>query len=395
MPVISSGKEALEHVTALLPAIAARAAQVDEERRVPVDTIDELKRTGLFNIVMPRSIGGSELGFADLVRVTAEIGTVCGSTAWTYGVLAGHSWMVSLFPIETQKEVFADPGTLVATAFRMEAEVTPEGDGYRLRNGKAGFCSGVDHADWIVIGVGVRHENGMEEPRFFVVPKSDVRIVDDWFTVGMRGSGSRTIIIDDTFVPGIRSVGLREMVEGTSPGAIAHQRPIYRMPFIDIAPFSIVGAPIGVALGALRKFANDLGVKMDKWSETEIAEQTATLTRLAEAAADVDAALALVLEDARRIDTATDPSDLSLADRYRIPRDWAYAAQKSRYAVTRIFEASGGSAVYTNGNSVMQRYWRDVNSGAQHLAFGWDQHMPTYGRVFAGLQPPAFTLKKK
>ena len=395
MSVISNSAEALSRVRALLPGIAARAQSVDENRKAADETVAELRKSGLFNIVMPKSLGGSELGFADLVRVTAEIGTVCGSSAWVYGVLAGHSWLICLFPIEAQQEIFEDPDTLVATAFRLDGHITVEGDGYRLKGGKAGFCSGIDFADWVVIGCGVQHENGMEEPRFFVVPKSDIKIVDDWYTVGMRGSGSRTILIDDAFIPAYRSVGMKEMIEGQSPGAKAHQLPRYRMPFVDIAPFSIIGAPIGVALGAVKKFADDIGQRMQKWSDQDVAEQSTTLARIAEASADVDAALAVVLEDASRIDNAQEPDALSLAERFRIPRNWAYAAQKSRYAVTKIFEASGGSAIYSNANSTMQRYWRDVNSGSQHLAFGWDNHMTNFGRVYAGLKPPAFTLKKK
>lgn len=395
MTVIANSAEALDRVRQFLPGIAGRAAWVDENRRATDETVAELRQAGLFNIVMPKTLGGSELGFADLVRVTAEIGTVCGSSAWVFGVLAGHSWLMCLFPIQAQQEVFEDPDTLVATAFRLDGKVTVEGDGYRLTDGKAGFCSGIDFADWVVIGCGVQHADAPEEFRFFVVPKSEIKIVDDWNTVGMRGSGSRTILIDNAFIPAHRSVGMAEMMQGRSPGAEAHTLPRYRMPFVDIAPFSIIGAPIGVAMGAVERFASDVGQRLKNWSEEEIAQQSTTLARVAEASADVDAALAMVLEDARRIDNAETPDALTLRERFRIPRNWAYAARKSRYAVTSVFEASGGSAIYNNSNNAMQRFWRDANSGAQHMAFGWDKHMTNFGRVFAGLNPMPFTLKKK
>ena len=86
---VSSSQEALARAKALLPTIARHAAQTDADRRVPDESINELKQSGLFGVVMPKLLGGSELGFADLVRVTIEIGTACGSTAWVYGVLAG------------------------------------------------------------------------------------------------------------------------------------------------------------------------------------------------------------------------------------------------------------------------------------------------------------------
>lgn len=392
-PVIADSANALERARALLPAIAQRARMVDEDRRVPDQTIAEIKRSGLFNLVTPRSLGGSELGFADLVRVTAEFAAACGSTGWVYGVLAGHGWLLNLFPEEAQAEAFADPDVLIATVFRLAGEVTEVDGGYRLAGGKGAFCSGIDFADWVIVGNGVKRADGSFEPRFFVIPRADIEVVDDWFTVGMRGTGSRTIRIDEAFIPRHRSVALSEMLTGTSPGAKLHDGAIYRMPFADIAPFSIIGAPIGMARGAVEAFAEQLGHKLSSLGDAEIGEQSATFARIARAAADVDAALQLVVADAEMIDKARDPAEIGPILRARIPRDWAWAAQTARYAATQIFEASGGTGIYDG--SAIQRVWRDVNSAAQHFAFTWDRAMTNYGRAASGLKPSEFGLKGK
>src|SRR4051794_27183618 len=89
---IGDRMEALRRVQALMPRIQARAARTEEDRRIPDETIAELLDAGLFHLLTPRLFGGAELGFAALLEVTAEIGAACGSTAWVYGVLAGHSW---------------------------------------------------------------------------------------------------------------------------------------------------------------------------------------------------------------------------------------------------------------------------------------------------------------
>jgi len=392
-PIITSGADALDRARALLPAIRERARMVDTDRRVPDTTIAEIKATGLFNIVTPLALGGSELGFADLVRVTAEIASVCGSTGWVYGVLAGHSWLLNLFPAAAQEDVFVDPDALIATVFRLGGTVEAVDGGYRLTGGQGAFCSGIDFADWVIIGNGVTLADGSFEPRFFVLPKSDIEVVDDWFTMGMRGTGSRTIRIADAFIPAHRSVSLAEMLSGQSPGAQLHERAIYKMPFADIAPFSIIGAPIGMARGAVNAFAEQLGKRLEGASDIEIGEQAATYARIAEASADVDAALALVISDAEAIDRARKPSDITPLERARIPRDWAWAAQTSRYAATRMFEASGGTGIY-DGHE-LQRTWRDVNSAAQHFAFTWDSAMASFGRAACGLKPSEFTLRNR
>jgi len=392
-PRLASGDAALAAVRALLPEIAETSAQSEVDRHLSDAIVDKLRRAGLFGLIMPESLGGSALGFADLVRVTAEIGTACGSAAWIYGVLAGHSWLINLFPEAAQAEIMSDPTTLISTVFRLGGTVVPEGDGYRLTDGLGRFCSGIDYATWVIIGNGVKRPDGSVEPRFFVVPKADIEVIDDWRTMGMRATGSRSIRIADAFIPAHRSCGLADMLAGSTPGAQCHDGAIYRMPFSDLAPFSIVGAPIGMARGMARRFAAELGGKLDGSGAQAIAEQSAALLRIGEAAAEADAALALVLADAAMVDRATDPADISALERAQIPRNWAFAVQKARYAATRIFEVAGGSAIYDGSD--IQRTFRDIQGAAQHVAFNWDRAMVGYGRALAGLEAVAFALPKQ
>lgn len=392
-PVVESSADALTRVRALLPQIAAADAESESARRLSPDVVEAIRQTGLFGVVMPRNLGGSELGFADLVRVTAEIGTVSGSASWVFGVLAGHSWLINLFPEEAQREVMSDPTTLIGTVFRLGGEVVEESGGYRLTGGSGRFCSGIDYATWVIIGNAVKKADGTMEPRFFVLPKSEIEIVDDWFTLGMRATGSRSIKIDSAFIPAHRSCSLADMLSGSTPGARVHEGAVYRMPFSNIAPFSIVGAPLGMARGMVQRFAADVGKKLNGADPLEIAEQSATFARIAEVGAEVDAAIALILEDARMIDDARDPADISALQGAQISRNWAWGVQRARHAANRIFEASGGSAIYDS--SAMQRLFRDLNSGSQHFAFTWDRAMTGYGREAAGQQAGAFALPKR
>ena len=391
-PILKDRAEAIASVRALLPRIRARARQVDADRQVPAETIRELMDAGLFGVITPQSFGGSELGLAALVDVTVEIASVCGSSGWVYGVLAGHSWLLNLFPIEAQRDVFGKPGSLIATVFRFSGEVREVGGGYELTAGEGRFCSGIDHAQWVVIGNQVVRESEAPEPTFFVIPRSDIsEIVDDWFVAGMRGTGSKTIRVARAFIPGHRAVRASDMAAGTSPGAQHHRRPIYRMPWRDIAPFSLIGVPIGIGRAAVAAFSESLRKPMAGFSREQIAEQSATFARLGVAAADIDAAYASVIETASRIDSAKESTDLSAEQRARIPRDWAYAAQRSRQAVTSLFEAAGGTATYDF--SELQRIWRDANASAQHVAFTWDSSMTGFGRSLVGVAPPKFGPK--
>src|SRR5271170_8114997 len=114
----SSIKGAVSAAHSIAPAIKARSADVDRDRMVSSDIVGQIREAGLFGLMAPRVFGGSELGVEALVRVVIEIATACGSTGWICGVLSGHSWMLSLFPAEVQREIAKNPCALIATVFR-------------------------------------------------------------------------------------------------------------------------------------------------------------------------------------------------------------------------------------------------------------------------------------
>ncbi len=392
-PVVESSADALAKIRQLLPLIEKNDAQFEKDRRLSDEVVESIRASGLFGIVMPRNLGGSELGFADLVRVTAEIGSVSGSAAWIYGVLAGHSWLINLFPEQAQQEIMSDPTTLIGTVFRLNGDVAEEDGGYRLTGGNGKFCSGIDYATWVIIGNAVKKADGTMEPRFFVVPKSEIEVLDDWHTMGLRATGSRSILIENSFIPAHRSCSLADMLAGSTPGAKLHDGAVYRMPFSNVAPFSIVGAPLGMAKGIAQRFAKHLGERLAGADPLEVAEQSATMARLAEVSAEVDAALALVIQDAEMIDAAREPEEITPLLSAQISRDWAWGVQRARHAANRIYEASGGSSIY-DGHP-MQQLFRDLNSGSQHFAFTWDRAMTGYGRAATGLKASDFALQKR
>ncbi len=381
----SAREAALDRARALTPALRARAPAADTDRRLPDATIAELHDAGLFNVIRPRLLGGEELGIASLLEITAELASACGSTGWVYGVLAGHGWLLNLFPIEAQREILAERNALTATVFRLGGLAERVAGGYRISDATGKFCSGIDFASWVIVGNAVRNPSGPPEPRFFVVGRKDIEVVDDWFTIGMRGTGSRSIRIRDAFVPEHFSVTIESLARGRSPGAEAHTAPLYRMPFQLVAPFSIIGAPVGIARGAAELYKDGLSAFLADESDIEIAGKAATLSRIGQTSAEADAAFALVHAAATRIDRTADPAALSPRDRARFPRDWAWAAQTSRDAVSRLFTAAGGAATFEGSD--IQRLWRDVNAASQHFAFVWDNAMSDFGRVALGLEP--------
>ena len=197
----------LAHAEALVPVLRERAGHTEELRQLPEETIEDLHRTGLFRILQPRRVGGSELPFRSIVELVSVIGKGDGSTAWVLANLAAHHWMLGMWPKQAQDEVWGQsPDNLIGSAliFPRGRARSVEG-GYRVA-GRWPFSSGVDPAAWNLVGA-ILHdeERGIAQPRIFLLPASDYTIIDTWHVIGLAGTGSKDIAVDDVFVPEYRS----------------------------------------------------------------------------------------------------------------------------------------------------------------------------------------------
>ena len=389
MATISSTADASARARTLAPSLRERAARTDTLRRIPDETIDDLRKSGLLGLMTPRKFGGSAASFSALVTAAAELSAACGSSGWVFCVFAGHNWVVGLFPERAQLEVFADPHALTASVFRYPAEVTEVDGGYRLTKGNGRFASGIDHADWLIVGVSVKRASGPPEPRMCLVPIRDVEIVDDWHTVGMRGTGSRSVRIAEAFIPEHRTCATAELMRGTSPGSKLHRDSrAFAVPFSVGSALCLVGAPLGMARGAFEAFATATTGRVRALDAEQVAERGALFARLSTAGAEIDASAALILADCAFVDALDKPEAIGAMDRARLRRDFAYAVDRSRAAANSLFAGAGGSAIY-DGES-LQRVWRDLNAASAHVAFSWDDAVNDFSRAALGLAPSRF-----
>jgi 3-hydroxy-9,10-secoandrosta-1,3,5(10)-triene-9,17-dione monooxygenase len=375
---------------ALVPVLRERAPRAEELRRLPDETIADLHKSGLFRILQPARVGGSELPYRALCELTAVIAEGCGSTAWVLANLAAHHWLLGMWPPRAQDEIWGQsPDNLISSALifpRGRAQRVP--GGYRL-NGSWPFSSGIDCSSWSMIGAFcVDEEIGTSEPRMFLLPASDCRIIDTWQVIGLAGTGSKDVEVSDVFVPQHRTIAAEEITGGPTPGSAVNPAPLYRLPAISLFAFAIAGVSLGIARGVVRDYTATTRTRRSEYSGKNLADFSTVQVRLGEASALVDAAEAIMLRDcdeAMRITEAGVVPSLEQKARYR--RDGAYAATLCTHAVDLLFTAAGGGAVYQR--NPIQRAFRDVHAANAHYVLSWNVNAAVYGRVALGLPPDA------
>jgi 3-hydroxy-9,10-secoandrosta-1,3,5(10)-triene-9,17-dione monooxygenase len=92
---------------ALLPALRARSADAEKNRRISDETVREFREAGFPKILQPKRFGGYELGLDTATEVIRTLSSGCGSSGWVSNLFILHSWQASLFPIEAQKNIGA------------------------------------------------------------------------------------------------------------------------------------------------------------------------------------------------------------------------------------------------------------------------------------------------
>jgi 3-hydroxy-9,10-secoandrosta-1,3,5(10)-triene-9,17-dione monooxygenase len=379
-------RELVEAARALLPTLEARSAAANEAGCLPEETFADLKELGVLRLLQPKRFGGLEGPFATFADIAETLSEGCSSTGWVYGVLAEHSWIIACYPERTQQEVWGEDPTAVASsslAPRSTAKRVP--GGWRL-SGRYPFSSGCLHAQWAIVGAFCEETDGSKPQRYLLIPMSDITILDDWQVLGLRATGSRTLLLDDVFVPAHRGLLLSDLANGTVPGIDVHpDYPLVRAPRFLLCIHSQVPTAVAVARKAVDFVARSLSERMVRATK-RIAESEVVQMSLAQAAAEIDAAT-LVLHTRRRR-----ASDMVMAGQ-PVPhedvitgrRDVVFVHQLVTRAMERLAEIAGTQWVYDD--SPLQPMLRDVMATGTHAAVNWQVGMVPYGRMRLGLPP--------
>ncbi len=383
-----SRAELVGRASELTELLRKHASWQEQNRRLHDDTIDALAQAGMFRLRTPKRYGGYEADARTLVDVSIELGRGDGATAWTASVYWIPTWMVGLFPDSVQDEVFATPDVRVCGTLSPSAAATPV-DGGMVVDGRWGFISGALHSQWQeIIAMAPTPDGQGQWPVMALVPLSELTIVDDWHTSGLRGTGSVTTVAKDVFVPAERVMPLPAILQGQSASERNAGSPMYRAPLLAVANASSpVGMMIGLAKAAQEHFVAALPNKKIAYTDYDSkAGAPITHLQLAEAALKADQAEFhghRIAEMVDRKNAAGEP--WSVAERARTRADVGMAARVAKEAVDILAAGSGGSSIYDD--APIQRIVRDIQAAGQHALVSPSTNFELYGRILCGLEP--------
>jgi alkylation response protein AidB-like acyl-CoA dehydrogenase len=361
----AEAKRLLADIRALAPDIAARAAEIERVRRIPLDLVEELRSIGVFRMFVAESYGGLELDLPTGLGVVATLARIDGSVGWCAMIGSAGGIFAPWLPRETFDRIYrSGPDAILAGTIAPfgTAEAT---DGGFLVNGRWPFASGCQHADWIAGfcvmtegGNPVLGEGGRPLVRGVVLPARDWQIVDTWHVMGLCGTGSHDIALKDAMVSEAHLMDLEHGVPclpGPLYQAVPHILPLFHSAFA-----------VGVAEAALDDLlALAESGRQQQRAAVAMRESEIFQFELGQIAADIRAARACL--EAQVASHWRHALARTLKDEtvfIQGAQTGAWIAATCVRATDSCFALAGGSAVYDG--SALQRRMRDLHAAAQH-----------------------------
>ncbi|MBT2519383.1 acyl-CoA/acyl-ACP dehydrogenase [Streptomyces sp. ISL-90] len=354
----------------LLEGIRERAAGYDRENAFFTEDLAELREAGYLTALVPVEHGGLGWSLAEAVRAQMRLAGAAPATAlavnmhlvWT-GVAKvlrdrGDDTLDFLSREAGRGEVFgfgiSEAGNdLMLFGSRTTAE--PQADGGYRYSGRKIFTS-LSPA-WTRLGTMGLDSTSADAPKivygFIDRDDPDVRILDDWDTMGMRASQSRTTVLDGAFAPSDR------IVRRLDPGPNADP-----LVFGIFASFELLLAAVYAGIGAR---ALDLAVDSAhrrtsmKYDGRPLSQDPDIRWRIADAAIAQDAIEPQLLQLARDLDELVDHGPLWFAKLVGVK---VRATETAKHVVDQAVRASGGSTYFAG--SELGRLYRDVLAGVFH-----------------------------
>ena len=359
--------------------VAPAADRINRERRIPVDVVDPIIEAGFFRLLLPCSLGGAELAHPDFLKIVRIFAEADASVGWCINqnnVFSTNSVRVSQSVAE---DIWGNPRTVITNGPpRPGTKAVSDEDGYHL-SGRWDFSSGISHATWVAALAPVHNADNTDakEMRTFLIPKSEVDVVDEWHVGGLRGTASLSFTADDIFVPAERSYGLYEDSREPGPLYVLHTTPMFSSGFATVA--------LGVARSGLDNAIDLTKGKVQHGGTNILSADTTTQRMIGQAEATWNSARAFLNEATSEMwQTVAQTHELPTAQRIKVRLAGTHAIRTSADVVNTAYTICGSSSIFESNK--IQHCFRDAHAIRQQVQ-GRPTHYDTAGQFYLGLEP--------
>jgi 3-hydroxy-9,10-secoandrosta-1,3,5(10)-triene-9,17-dione monooxygenase len=363
---------------AMVPHIAACAAEARQARRVSESVVAQIEEAGLFRILQPARWGGYEMKPGTYYDVLIALAEGDMSVGWVYGVLGVHPWLMGLMDERAVRDVWGDDDSVRLCSSLMPVGKAEKVDGGFKLSGHWRFSSGCHYAQWALLG------GAAPDIRLFMVPQAEYRIADAWRVSGLCATGNDDILVDDLFVPEYRTRRMIDNFQCVGAGQATNRSPLYRIPFGQIFFRGVSSPSIGALQAMLDVFVGYAAKRSGpggKSADDPVAQQIC-----AEVTAALDE-MKLVLRRNMAVlwefGERGEVPPLPLRQQYKFQS--ATVSHRCAELATRLMRATGAAGIYDE--QPFGKALADINAARQHIANQFEMVGRNFGASILGGKP--------
>ncbi len=373
----------------MIPVLRERATATDEARQLLPENAAAFQKAGFFKTVQPKRYGGFEFDFETMFKITIEVGTGCPSSAWVLCLLGLHNWLVGWWPKAGQDELFANDGNVCIPIVLAPSGTAEKTEGGYSLSGKWAYASGIDNADFVGVAAMIKGlpDDQQAPPLTLMIPSNKMDVIDNWYTIGLRGTGSKIVACKNIFVPEHLCFTLALSEKKATGGVGLHDNPIYHG-FPRVPVFSMGGtAPaLGATLLMIDAYTDRLQTHVNAYMPGKHLEMSSSQMRLGRAKALYEGASTLFFKTSRKYtDMIMAGEEITIQHRTRFRAQIAETLYTCGHIVDMLMDDAGTGA-FVDG-SPMQRAFRDVRMIRSHVAMNIENAAQNYGRTELGFDP--------
>jgi indole-3-acetate monooxygenase len=372
------------------PAIEAAADTIERTQTIPEPLLSQIHDAQLARMLLPTSVGGAQVAPWIYLAAIEEIARHDGSVGWNLFVANSSALIAPFIPLQTAREIYADPRTVIAWGPPNQCQAHAVPGGYRV-SGKWSFASGSRQANWmgahcqVVEPDGSLRQNRFGRPtiRTLLFRKEHATPIADWNTMGMRGTASESYSISDVFVPESHS-GTRE-----DPSLRRDRGKLYAFTMQGLYAVGVAAVAFGLARSMLDAFFALAAEKTPRGLQ-RVADSPVVQGNLARREANLGAArayLTTILQDIWA--HADDVAPIGLQERVRVRLGCAHAITTSVEIADWVYKASGTSAIFLG--TPFERRFRDIHTLSQQIQ-SRESHFEAVGRAMFNGDPEGVFL---
>ncbi|MBV8191707.1 MAG: acyl-CoA dehydrogenase family protein [Alphaproteobacteria bacterium] len=356
---------------AVQPLLDEHGPEMDRRRELTPEVVDALIEKDMLRLLLPKSLGGQEIHLLDYCKANEALAWADASAGWFVNQSnVSSATSAASMPHEAAAAVFdsARQGLAWGARHNNSKAIRVDG-GYRL-TGTWSFASGGRHTEWLGAHSAVQNPDGTlhirygrPDDRSFLFPRAKAKIIDDWFVLGLRATGSDTYAVEDLFIPDEHAPARDVLDERREHG------PIYPIGSTLLYASGFCSVTIGIARRMLDTYIDLARGRQSRASTSPMARNNAIQREVGEMEAKLSAARAFLHEAAAQVYDASAAGKLDVDLRMRLRLATTWGMNQATDVSIACYRGAGTGAIFERG--LFERRLRDALSASQHLQAMW------------------------